>query len=258
MVNPDAIHVMIVDDHAVVRKGIRYSLLAFPDLELVAEAEDGQEALELCARMSQSSTLPDVILMDMVMPGMDGVAATQAILEQYRQLRIMALTSFESGTLVRAALRAGAIGYLLKDVAIDDLAEAIRAAHAGKGSLAPAAARGLVAEVQQPQALGSDLTDREREVLALVVEGMSNLQIARQLSISLSTARSHVSTILSKMAASNRAEAAAQAVKRGLVGQPGHSYRDTMGQKPDVLARRSAYNGNGWPRAPRGAFGQHV
>jgi NarL family two-component system response regulator LiaR len=254
MVNPDAIRVMIVDDHAVVRKGIRYSLLAFPDLELVAEAEDGREALDLCARMAKSSTLPDVILMDMVMPGMDGVAATQAILEQHRRVQIVALTSFESGTLVRSALRAGAIGYLLKDVAIDDLAEAIRAAHAGKGSLAPAAARGLVAEVQQPQEPGSDLTDREREVLALVVEGMSNLQIARQLSISLSTARSHVSTILSKLDASNRAEAAAQAVKRGLVGQPGHSYRDRMGQKPDVLARQSAYNGNGWPHA----FGQHA
>jgi two-component system, NarL family, response regulator LiaR len=249
MVNPDAIRVMIVDDHAVVRKGIRYSLLAFPDLELVAEAEGGQEALDLCARMSKSSTLPDVILMDMVMPGMDGVAATQAILEQYRQVQIVALTSFESGPLVRSALRAGAIGYLLKDVAIDDLADAIRAAHAGKGSLAPAAARGLVAEVQQPQELGSDLTDREREVLALVVEGMSNQQIGRQLNISLSTARSHVSTILSKMDASNRAEAAAQAVKRGLVGQPGHSYRDTMGQKPDVLACQSGYNGNGWPHA---------
>jgi NarL family two-component system response regulator LiaR len=242
MTKPEAIRVMIVDDHAVVRNGIRYSLLAFPDLELVAEAGSGREALEVCGRMVQSRSLPDVVLMDLMMPGMDGVAATHALLEQHRQVRVLILTSFEQGPLVREALGAGAIGYLLKDVVIDELADAIRAAQRGKGTLAPAAAQALVAEVQRPQELGWDLTDREREVLALVVAGMSNLQIARQLEISLSTARSHVSTILSKLAAANRAEAAALAVKHNLVVPTGHSYRDTIGQNPDVPAPQSRYN----------------
>ena len=243
MTESDAIRVMIVDDHAVVRNGIRYSLLAFPDLELVAEAESGPEALELCNRMSRSCALPNVVLMDLMMPGMDGVAATQALLAQHRQVRVLILTSFEQGTLVQEALGAGAIGYLLKDVDIDDLAGAVRAAHRGKGTLAPAAAQALVAEAQRPRELGWDLTDREREVLALVVEGMSNLQIAQHLEISLSTARSHVSTILSKLAAANRAEAAALAVKHDLAIPTVHSYRDTMGHNPDVPAPQSRYNG---------------
>lgn len=243
MSKPDAIWVMIVDDHAVVRNGIRYSLLAFADLELVAEAGSGQEALEQCDRMSRSGSLPDVVLMDLVMPGMDGLAATRALLEQHCQVHVLILTSFEQGPLVQEALGAGAIGYLLKDVAIDELAEAIRAAQRGRGTLAPAAAQALVAEVQRPQELGWDLTDREREVLALVVEGMSNLQIARQLDISLSTARSHVSTILSKLAAANRAEAAALAVKHELVVPTGHSHREITGQKPAVRGPQSWYDG---------------
>jgi two-component system, NarL family, response regulator LiaR len=243
MNKPDAIGVMIVDDHAVVRNGIRYSLLAFPDLDLVAEAGSGREALEVCDRLSRSRSLPDVVLMDLMMPGMDGVAATHALLEQHRQVQVLILTSFEQGPLVQEALGAGAIGYLLKDVAIDELANAVRAAQRGKGTLAPAAAQALVAEAQRPQELGWDLTDREREVLALVVEGMSNLQIARQLDISLSTARSHVSTILSKLAAANRAEAAALAVKHGLVLPTGHSYKDVIGQTPDVCGSQSRYNG---------------
>jgi DNA-binding NarL/FixJ family response regulator len=150
MTKPDAIRVMIVDDHAVVRNGIRYSLLAFPDLELVAGAGGGREALEQCDRMSRSRSLPEVVLMDLMMPGMDGVAATHAILEQHRQVQVLILTSFEQGPLVQEALGAGAIGYLLKDVAIDKLADAIRAAQRGKGTLSPAAAQALVAEVRRP------------------------------------------------------------------------------------------------------------
>jgi DNA-binding NarL/FixJ family response regulator len=150
MTKPDAIQVMIVDDHAVVRNGIRYSLLAFPDLELVAGAGGGREALEQCDRMSRSRSLPEVVLMDLMMPGMDGVAATHAILEQHRQVQVLILTSFEQGPLVQEALGAGAIGYLLKDVAIDELADAIRAAQRGKGTLSPAAAQALVAEVRRP------------------------------------------------------------------------------------------------------------
>lgn len=231
MTKPDAIRVMIVDDHTVIRSGIRYSLLAFPDLELVAEAEDGREALDLCDQLSGSATMPDVILMDMVMPEMDGVAATQAILEKHPQVQVLALSSFGSGSLVQAALRAGAIGYLLKDATIDALAEAIRAAHAGKSTLVSAAARALVEVTQQRPDLGDDLTDRELEVLTLVVEGMSNQQIAQQLDISLSTTSSHVSTILSKLAAANRAEAAALAVQHGLATHNGNSYRDTTGSE---------------------------
>jgi NarL family two-component system response regulator LiaR len=156
--------------------------------------------------------------MDMLMPEMDGVAATQAILARYPQVQVIALTSFETGSLVQDALQAGAIGYLLKDAAIDDLAGAIRAAHAGRATLAPAAARALAEANLEPTMMPEyNLTDREREVLALVVEGLSNLQIARQLDVSLSTARFHVSTILSKLGAANRAEAAALAVKNDLV-----------------------------------------
>jgi NarL family two-component system response regulator LiaR len=155
--------------------------------------------------------------MDLVMPGMDGVAATRAICERYQHVRVIALTSFQEGTLVQDALQAGALGYLLKDVAIDELAEAIRLAHAGRATLAPAAAQALARVVVQPLGLGDDLTGREREVLDLLVAGLSNVKIAEELGISVSTARFHVSAILSKLGAANRAEAAALAMKHGLV-----------------------------------------
>jgi NarL family two-component system response regulator LiaR len=212
-----SIRVMIVDDHEVVRNGIRFSLLAFDDLVLVAEAESGDEAVQACAEMAGSSNLPQVILMDMLMPGMDGVATTRAILEAHPSIQIVALTSFERGSLVHDALQAGAVGYLLKDAAIDELADAIRAASAGRVTLAPAAAQALAQIPEPPARTGHDLTRREVEVLALVVEGQSNNQIAHELGISPSTARFHVSAILSKLGTANRAEAAAMAVKYGLV-----------------------------------------
>jgi NarL family two-component system response regulator LiaR len=187
-------------------------LLAFDDIELVAEAASGEEALRLCAEGR-----PDVVLMDMVMPGMDGADTTRALRERYPQTQVLALTSFQNGELVQDALQAGAIGYLLKDVPIDELAAAIRDAHAGRSTLAPAAAQALVKATRQQPALGFDLTDRQKEVLALVVEGLSNAEIAERLVISLATARYHVSTILSKLGASNRAEAAAMAVKHDLL-----------------------------------------
>jgi NarL family two-component system response regulator LiaR len=212
MSGEDSIRVMIVDDHAVVRKGVRFSLLAFDDLELVGEAESGQEALQLCEQVE-----PDVILMDMVMPGMDGVATTRAILTHSPHVQVIALTSFQEGDLVQSALRAGAIGYLLKDASMDDLAEAIRSAYVGRSTLAPAAAQALAATATDAPAGYEELTARQQQVLTLIVEGLGNAEIAERLGISLPTARFHVSTILSKLGAANRAEAAALAIKYQLI-----------------------------------------
>ena len=212
MTEANRIAVMIVDDHTVVRHGIRFSLLAFDDIELVGEAESGEEALRLCDEIQ-----PDVILMDMLMPGMDGAATTRAILEHYPDVRVIALTSFDEGGLVEEALKAGAISYMLKDAAIDELADAIRLASAGQSTLAPAAVQALAQAAVQPPEQDFDLTQRQLEVLALIVEGSSNAEIAERLTISLPTARFHVSTILSKLRATNRAEAAALAVKYRLI-----------------------------------------
>jgi NarL family two-component system response regulator LiaR len=206
------IRVLVVDDHAVVRNGIRYSLLAYKDIELVGEAANGKEALRMCRGIQ-----PDVILMDMRMPGLDGVDATRAIVELYPQVQVIALTSFQEGNLVQEALQAGAIGYLLKDVEMDALAQAIRAAHAGRSTLAPEAAQALAKTAIQSTRRGHDLTEREREVLALLVEGKSNVEIAEDLAVSLSTARFHVSAIIDKLGVANRTQAATLAVRHKLV-----------------------------------------
>lgn len=206
------IRVMIVDDHAVVRGGLKFFLLGFDDLELAGEAEDGEEALRLCDQIH-----PDVILMDMVMPGMDGATATQAIRQRHPQVQVIALTSFKEQDLVQRALQAGAIGYLLKDVQALELAEAIRAAHAGRPTLSPEATQALIQAATQPPQPGHDLTEREREVLALMVKGLSNNEIAERLIVSISTVKYHVSGILSKLGAANRAEAVAMALQHHLV-----------------------------------------
>jgi len=206
------IRVMIVDDHAVVRSGLEYSMLAQDDIEMVASLESGEQAVEQCGELE-----PDVVLMDMMMHGMDGASATAALLERCPQARVLILTSFREGATVQKALKAGALGYLLKDIGMDELGDAIRAAHAGRGTLAPDAARSLAEAAMQPPRLGADITERELEVLVLVATGKSNVEIADELSVSVSTARFHVSTILSKLGATNRAEAAALAVKHGLV-----------------------------------------
>jgi NarL family two-component system response regulator LiaR len=206
------IRVLVVDDHAVVRSGIEYSLMAVEDIELVASTGRGAEAVRLCHEQQ-----PDVVLMDMMMPEMDGVAATSAILQACPDVRIIALTSFQDGSLVQKALQAGAISYLLKDVGMDELADAIRSAARGQGILAAEAAKALADSAVRPGSLGADLTDREREVLALLADGKSNSEISAALSISLSTARFHVSAILSKLHATNRAEAAALAMKHDLI-----------------------------------------
>lgn len=204
----DKIRVMIVDDHAVVRSGLGAFLLAYDDLELVAEAGSGEQAVRLC-----ESKKPDVVLMDLVMPGMDGAAATQAIRAKCPHIQVIVLTSFKEQDLVQGALKAGAIGYLLKNVSVDELAEAIRAAHAGRPTLAPEAAQALIQASREPSGPGIDLTDRERDVLALMIEGLNNPEIAERLVISRSTVKFHVSSILSKMGVSSRTEAVAMAVQ---------------------------------------------
>jgi len=206
------IRVMIVDDHAVVRSGLAAFFQVYDDLELVGEARTGEEAVQICARVQ-----PDVILMDLMMPGMDGATATRAIRQHYPQTQVVALTSFKEETLVQNALRAGAIGYLLKDVQADELAEAIRLAYAGQSTLAPEATQSLIYAATHPPKPGHDLSEREREVLALMVKGLNNSEIAGRLIVSLSTVKHHVSNILSKLGATNRAEAVALAVQHRLV-----------------------------------------
>jgi len=206
------IRVMLVDDHAMVRKGLATFLKVFDDLELAGEAESGAAAIQLCGEV-----LPDVILMDMVMPDMDGATATRVIRQKYPHVLVIALTSFKEGELIKNALEAGAIAYLLKDVSADDLVRAIRAAHAGRATLSPEAAQALVEKANQPPAPGLDLTEREREVLALMVEGLNNTQIAGRLTVSPSTIKSHVSNILSKLGVASRTEAVTLALRNRMV-----------------------------------------
>jgi NarL family two-component system response regulator LiaR len=196
------IRVMLVDDHTMVRRGLATFLKVFKDLQIAGEAESGEAAIQLCAEVS-----PDVILMDMVLPMMDGPTAIRAIRQQFPTVHVIALTSFKGGELVKNALEAGAIGYLLKDVSADELAQAIRAAHAGRSTLSPEAAQAIVQAAHQPPTPDLNLTEREREVLALMIDGLQNRQIAVRLSLSPSTVKSHVSNILSKLGVTSRTEA---------------------------------------------------
>jgi len=206
------IRVMLVDDHTMVRRGLAAFLRVFDDLEMAGEAANGAEAIQLCARL-----LPDVVLMDLAMPDMDGVTATQIIRRRFPGVQVLALTSFTEEELIQNALQAGAIGYLLKDVTADELAQAIRAAHGGRATLSPAAVQAMVHAATQPPTPGHDLTERERVVLALLVKGLNNTEIAEKLVVSPSTIKSHVSHILRKLDVTSRTEAAALAVREHLV-----------------------------------------
>jgi NarL family two-component system response regulator LiaR len=212
MNTPQTIQVMLVDDHNVVRSGLATFLRAYEDLELVGEAKNGLEALHLCHQKK-----PDVILMDLMMPEMDGIAATRAILADYPEIKIIAMTSFEEEELVQGVLAAGAMSYLLKNVTSEELAKAIRDAVSGKSTLSPEAATALIHATRPTQQPPCDLTEREREVLNLVVQGHSNQQIADAMVITVATVKAHISNILSKMEVSSRTEAIAYAIKHKIV-----------------------------------------
>ncbi len=212
----EPIRVLIADDHAMVRSGLRLFLMAFEDLKMVGEAGSGQEVLEICARER-----PNVILMDMIMPGMDGIRAVQEIHARFPKTRVIGMTSFQDANLIREMLDAGALSFLMKNVSAAELAEAIRETAKGNATLS--------AEVQEilktpvPTSVptnctkGYNLSEREKQVLTCLIAGMSNAEIARELVISLSTAKYHVSSILTKLEAGNRAEAVSLALQERLV-----------------------------------------
>jgi two-component system, NarL family, response regulator LiaR len=211
MTDEPRIKVMLVDDHAVVRSGLSAFLSVIPDLELIGEAVNGDEAVRRCGLLN-----PDVILMDLMMPVTDGVTATRLIHEKYPAVHVIALTSFPEDDLVQKALQAGATGYLMKNVSARELADAIRAAHKGKMTLSPEAAQAL-AQAAANKHKGAELTDREREVLKLMVEGLNNAEIAERLVVSLSTVKYHISNILSKLQVDNRVAAVTLAIQKKLV-----------------------------------------
>ncbi|HRE47593.1 MAG TPA: response regulator transcription factor [Aggregatilineales bacterium] len=206
------IRVMLVDDHDVVRRGLGVFLRAFSDMELVAEAANGEDAVQLCANAK-----PDVILMDILMPRMDGIAATRHIKTAQPEVKIIILTSSKEDEMVKTALQAGATGYVLKSVTFEELERAIRNAVAGLRYLDPEATEALVRTATQPPLPDYMLTTREQEVLTLLVKGMSNPQIAERLTVSLSTVKFHISSILTKLGVTSRTEAVALALEKKLV-----------------------------------------
>lgn len=205
------IRVMLVDDHAVVRSGLGAFLSVIPDFELVGEAENGEQAVLRCEKFN-----PNVILMDLMMPVMDGVTATRLIREKNPNVQIIALTSFQEEDLVQRALQSGAIGYLMKNVSADELAAAIRSAHAGRMTLSSEAAQALIHAREQAKTM-EELTEREREVLKWMVEGLNNTEIAGRMAISLSTVKYHISNVLMKLGVDNRVAAVTLAIQKKLV-----------------------------------------
>jgi NarL family two-component system response regulator LiaR len=210
--NGSVIRLVIVDDHNMVRKGLTVLLEDFDDIQVVGEAGDGEFAVHLC-----QANCPDVVLMDMVMPRMNGIEATRHIRRVCPQTQVISLTSFGDEQSVHDALKAGAIGYLMKNISGDELATAIRRAYRGETTLAPEAAQVLIQATTRPPALGKDLTEREREVLALMIEGLNNREIGERLIISTSTVKNHVSSILGKLATTSRTQAVALAVEHKIV-----------------------------------------
>jgi len=214
MAESNCIHVLIVDDHPMVRGGLKSFILAYDWMEPVGEAQNGAEAVEFCATHDV-----DVVLMDMVMPLMDGSEATRRILELGKPVKVIVLTSFHERDLVQRAMKAGATSYLMKNVTAEELAEAVRAAHGGFSTLSPEATKVLLhADPQKPSA-GFYLTDREKEVLALLIKGETNLEISEHLFVSLPTVKYHLTSLFSKLGAKNRVEVVTIALKNHLVEQ---------------------------------------
>jgi DNA-binding NarL/FixJ family response regulator len=219
----ERISVLVVDDHAVVRRGLRAFLDSEPDLEVVGDADGGTGALDLLARLDAEGRRPDVVLMDLQMEPVDGIESTRRVRARYDDVEVVALTSFAEEERVHAALEAGASGYLLKDSDADEVAAAVRAAHRGELQLDPAVARRLMSSLRaKPRHdLLEGLTGREVEVLRLVGAGRANKEIATALDISERTARTHVSNVLRKLDLSSRTQAALWAVREGLVDVAG-------------------------------------
>jgi NarL family two-component system response regulator LiaR len=212
MPEPQTIRVLIVDDHAMVRRGIADFISAYDWMQPVGEAQNGVEAVEFCANQEV-----DVVLMDLVMPLMDGSEATRRIIALGKSVKVIALTSFQERDLVQEALKAGATSYLLKNVTANELAKAIRAAQDGFSMLAPEATNALFQDMPKYSRLGSDLTETELKILALLVNGSSNKEISDQLFISTATVKYHLTNIFTKLGAKNRVEAATIAIEHKLL-----------------------------------------
>jgi NarL family two-component system response regulator LiaR len=208
------IRVLIVDDHPMVREGLRTILQVFQDLELVGETSSGAEAIRLCAEKH-----PDIVLMDLSMPGMDGIRATRTIRESYPDIQVIVLTSFNQDVMIKEAIQAGAISYLLKTVSASELVSAMRNAKAGNPSFSAEVTRTLLYSAAQPPPPGHDLTTREREVLTLLVRGLSNIEIGQQLVVSPATVKGHLNNIFSKLHVHNRTEAATLALQHQLINR---------------------------------------
>lgn len=207
-----SIRVVIIDDHEMVRRGLSLFLRGFADMQVVGEAANGAEAIQVCEEQK-----PNVVLMDIVMPEMNGIEATRLLREQFPEIAIVALSSASDTRSVTATMQAGATSYLLKNVSDDQLANAIRAAQRGQRTLSPEATQALINAATRPPEPDFRLTEREREVLALLAEGLNNQEIAERLFISRSTVKYHISSILAKLGVSNRAEAVSLALKHSLV-----------------------------------------